>query len=208
MSSSLLTGTTSSSRRTAEPLTSGGGYDEDCWHLALHSCWCLPPFLRMEQIFPEVHASVVLTNLTETDSPGYLYSHSVWVVSLPSAYISTATLSSLRLLPAHEQGMREQAKKMGVNVSEKRGSPKDLKLNAVCAGCSLTVTLCFMAWPPTLSSTGEECSKPIVTPLFFYLGIVLSPKPHASTTPSCTPFSHPTYPSLPSKKKLPCLLQY
>nr|XP_027226603.1 rhodopsin-like [Penaeus vannamei] len=76
---------------------------------------------------------------------------------------------------AHEKGMREQAKKMGVKSLRSEEAQKTSAECRLCKVALMTVTLWFMAWTPYfVINWGGMFNKPMVTPLFSIWGSVFA----------------------------------
>ncbi|XP_027226603.2 rhodopsin [Penaeus vannamei] len=105
---------------------------------------------------------------------------------------------------AHEKGMREQAKKMGVKSLRSEEAQKTSAECRLCKVALMTVTLWFVAWTPYfVINWGGMFNKPIVTPLFSIWGSVFA-KANAVYNPIVYAISHPKYRAA-LEKKLPCL---
>ncbi|ROT69189.1 rhodopsin [Penaeus vannamei] len=76
--------------------------------------------------------SMVFITATDTTSSSYLYVYSVWVYLFPLAYIIYSYTFIVKAVAAHEKGMREQAKKMGVKSLR---SEEAQKTSAECRLC-------------------------------------------------------------------------
>ncbi|XP_047493557.1 rhodopsin-like [Penaeus chinensis] len=142
--------------------------------------------------------------LTETTlSKSFLWVYSVWVYIFPLFYIYSYTFI-VKTVSAHEKGMREQAKKMGVKSLR---SEETQKTSAECRLCKvglMTVTLWFMAWTPYfIINWGGMINKPMVTPIFSIWGSVFA-KANAIYNPIVYAISHPKYRAA-LEKKLPLL---
>ncbi|XP_037775635.1 rhodopsin-like [Penaeus monodon] len=133
----------------------------------------------------------------------YLYIYSVWVYIFPLFYIIYSYTFIVKAVAAHEKGMREQAKKMEVKSLRSEEAQKTSAECRLCKVALMTVTLWFMAWTPTSSSTGEACSTSPWLLLFSPSGAPSSPRP-TRLQPHRVRHSHPKYRAA-LEKKLPCL---
>ncbi|ROT69185.1 rhodopsin [Penaeus vannamei] len=191
---------------SAEPLTSGGAMMRIAGTWAFTLAWCLPPFFGWNRYVPEGNMLACGTDyLTETElSRSYLYVYSVWVYLFPLAYIIYSYTFIVKAVAAHEKGMREQAKKMGVKSLRSEEAQKTSAECRLCKVALMTVTLWFMAWTPYfVINWGGMFNKPIVTPLFSIWGSVFA-KANAVYNPIVYAISHPKYRAA-LEKKLPCL---
>ncbi|XP_063591529.1 rhodopsin-like [Penaeus indicus] len=191
---------------SAEPLTSGGAMARigGTWATAL--AWCLPPFFGWNRYVPEGNMTACGTDyLTETElSKSYLYIYSIWVYIFPLFYIIYSYTFIVKAVAAHEKGMREQAKKMGVKSLRSEEAQKTSAECRLCKVALMTVTLWFMAWTPYfIINWGGMFNKPMVTPLFSIWGSVFA-KANAVYNPIVYAISHPKYRAA-LEKKLPCL---
>ncbi|ROT77765.1 rhodopsin [Penaeus vannamei] len=110
----------------------------------------------------------------------------------------------VKAVAAHEKGMREQAKKMGVKSLRSEEAQKTSAECRLCKVALMTVTLWFVAWTPYfVINWGGMFNKPIVTPLFSIWGSVFA-KANAVYNPIVYAISHPKYRAA-LEKKLPCL---
>ncbi|XP_037786269.1 rhodopsin-like [Penaeus monodon] len=105
---------------------------------------------------------------------------------------------------AHEKGMREQAKKMGVKSLRSEEAQKTSAECRLCKVALMTVSLWFVAWTPYfVISWGGMFNRTMVTPLFSIWGFVFA-KANAVYNPIVYTISHPRYRAA-LEKKLPCL---
>ncbi|ROT69149.1 rhodopsin [Penaeus vannamei] len=124
--------------------------------------------------------------LTETElSRSYLYVYSVWVYLFPLAYIIYSYTFIVKAVAAHEKGMREQAKKMGVKSLR---SEEAQKTSAECRLCKVAL----------MTVTCAHCHSS-----FLIWGSVFA-KANAVYNPIVYAISHPKYRAA-LEKKLPCL---
>ncbi|ROT69195.1 rhodopsin [Penaeus vannamei] len=191
---------------SAEPLTSGGSMMRIAGTWAASLAWCLPPFFGWNRYVPEGNMLACGTDyLTESElSKSYLYVYSVWVYLFPLAYIIYSYTFIVQAVAAHEKGMREQAKKMGVKSLRSEEAQKTSAECRLCKVALMTVTLWFMAWTPYfIINWGGMFNKPMVTPLFSIWGSVFA-KANAVYNPIVYAISHPKYRAA-LEKKLPCL---
>ncbi|ROT66593.1 rhodopsin [Penaeus vannamei] len=142
-------------------------------------------FLMMLTMFPPM----VVSCYWQTWTLGALF---FWVYIFPLFYIIYSYTFIVKAVAAHEKGMREQAKKMGVKSLRSEEAQKTSAECRLCKVALMTVTLWFMAWTPYfVINWGGMFNKPMVTPLFSS-GVPSSPRPTPSTTPSCTPSATPS----------------
>ncbi|XP_069990889.1 rhodopsin-like [Penaeus vannamei] len=191
---------------SAEPLTSGGAMTRIAGTWAASLAWCLPPFFGWNRYVPEGNMTACGTDyLTETTlSKSYLWVYSVWVYIFPLFYIIYSYTFIVKAVAAHEKGMREQAKKMGVKSLRSEEAQKTSAECRLCKVALMTVTLWFMAWTPYfIINWGGMFNKPMVTPIFSIWGSVFA-KANAVYNPIVYAISHPKYRAA-LEKKLPCL---
>ncbi|XP_047493713.1 rhodopsin-like [Penaeus chinensis] len=191
---------------SAEPLTSGGAMARIAGTLAASLAWCLPPFFGWNRYVPEGNMTACGTDyLTETTlSKSYLWVYSVWVYIFPLFYIIYSYTFIVKAVAAHEKGMREQAKKMGVKSLRSEEAQKTSAECRLAKVALMTVTLWFMAWTPYfIINWGGMFNKPMVTPIFSIWGSVFA-KANAVYNPIVYAISHPRYRAA-LEKKLPCL---
>ncbi|ROT66581.1 rhodopsin [Penaeus vannamei] len=119
---------------SAEPLRSGGAMLRIAGTWFFSFAWCLPPFFGWNRYVPEGNMTACGTDyLTESElSKSYLYVYSVWVYIFPLFYIIYSYTFIVKAVAAHEKGMREQAKKMGVKSLR---SEEAQKTSAECRLC-------------------------------------------------------------------------
>ncbi|XP_063615489.1 rhodopsin-like [Penaeus indicus] len=191
---------------SAEPLTSGGAMARIAGTWAASLAWCLPPFFGWNRYVPEGNMTACGTDyLNETTmSKSYLWVYSVWVYIFPLFYIIYSYTFIVKAVAAHEKGMREQAKKMGVKSLRSEEAQKTSAECRLAKVALMTVTLWFMAWTPYfIINYGGMFNKPMVTPLFSIWGSVFA-KANAVYNPIVYAISHPKYRAA-LEKKLPCL---
>ncbi|XP_042882567.1 rhodopsin-like [Penaeus japonicus] len=191
---------------SAEPLTSGGAMARIAGTWAASLAWCLPPFFGWNRYVPEGNMTACGTDyLTETTlSKSYLWVYSVWVYIFPLFYIIYSYTFIVKAVAAHERGMREQAKKMGVKSLRSEEAQKTSAECRLAKVALMTVTLWFMAWTPYfIINWGGMFNKPMVTPIFSIWGSVFA-KANAVYNPIVYAISHPKYRAA-LEKKLPCL---
>ncbi|XP_069990573.1 rhodopsin, long-wavelength-like [Penaeus vannamei] len=130
--------------------------------------------------------------------------YSVWVYIFPLFYIIYSYTFLVKAVAAHEKGMREQAKKMGVKSLRSEEAQKTSAECRLCKVALMTVTLWFMAWTPYfVINWGGMFNKPMVTPLFSIWGSVFA-KANAVYNPIVYAISQPKYRAA-LDKKLPIL---
>lgn len=190
----------------AKPLTNGGAMMRILGTWTITFLWCLPPFFGWNRYVPEGNMTACGTDyLTATSfSNSYLYIYSAWAYMTPLFLNIYLYSFIIKAVAAHEKGMREQAKKMGVKSLR---SEENQKTSAECRLAKValtTVTLWFIAWTPYFTINYSGMLKPeLVTPLFSIWGSVFA-KANTIYNPIIYAISHPKYKAA-MEKKMPCL---
>ncbi|XP_055611000.1 opsin-1-like [Uranotaenia lowii] len=179
----------------AKPMTSNGALMRivAIWMLSL--VWTIAPLFGWNRYVPEGNMTACGTDyLTKTPlSRSYIAVYAFWVYFLPLLTIIYSYTFILKAVSAHEQQMREQAKKMNVaslRSSEAQQTSAEIKLAKVAL---VTISLWFMAWTPYLviNFTGIFDAAPI-TPLATIWGSLFA-KANAVYNPIVYGISHPKY---------------
>jgi len=190
----------------AEPLTSKGSFLRVLFTWTTSLIWCLFPFFGWNRYVPEGNMTACGTDYLTEDSWShmYLYFYSIWVYFIPLLIIVYSYTFIVSAVAAHEKGMREQAKKMGVKSLRNEEAQKTSAECRLAKVALMTVSLWFMAWTPYLviNFTGM-LNKDSITPLFTIWGSLFA-KANAVYNPIVYAISHPKYRAA-LEKKLPCL---
>ncbi|KAK8746297.1 hypothetical protein OTU49_017351 [Cherax quadricarinatus] len=190
----------------AEPLTSKGATMRILFVWIITTAWCLPPFFGWNRYIPEGNMTACGTDyLTETQlSRSYLYVYSVWVYFLPLFITIYCYYFIVSAVAAHEKGMRDQAKKMGIKSLRNEESQKTSAECRLAKIAMTTVALWFIAWTPYLVTNWMGMfAKAMLSPTMTIWGSVFA-KANAVYNPIVYAISHPKYRAA-LEKKLPCL---
>ncbi|KAG7157296.1 Opsin 1-like 1 [Homarus americanus] len=190
----------------AEPLNSKGAMLRIFFTWTFAFAWCLPPFFGWNRYVPEGNMTACGTDYLTEDvfSHSYLYIYSVWVYFVPLIVIVYSYTFIVKAVAAHENQMREQAKKMGVKSLRSEEAQKTSAECRLAKVALMTVSLWFMAWTPYLIiNYAGMINKSHVTPLFSIWGSVFA-KANAVYNPIVYAISHPKYRAA-LEKKLPFL---
>jgi r-opsin len=178
-----------------KPLTSGAamGKIAAIWVWALF--WTGAPFFGWNRYVPEGNMTACGTDyLTKKwSSRSYILIYAIFVYWIPLLTIVYSYFFILKAVSAHEDNMREQAKKMNVaslRSSEQQNQKAECKLAKVAL---MTISLWFMAWTPYLiiNFTGV-LGKTKISPLATIWGSVFA-KANAIYNPIVYGISHPKY---------------
>lgn len=134
---------------SGKPLTSGGAMGKIAviWVLAL--VWTAAPFFGWNRYVPEGNMTACGTDyLTQTwSNRSYIFVYALFVYWTPLFTIIYSYFFILKAVVAHEDNMREQAKKMNVaslRSSEQQNQSAECKLAKVAL---MTISLWFMVSP-------------------------------------------------------------
>ncbi|XP_058825724.1 opsin-1-like [Topomyia yanbarensis] len=180
---------------SAKPMTNNGALLRilGIWLFSL--IWTIAPMFGWNRYVPEGNMTACGTDYLTKDwlSRSYILVYSVFCYWLPLLTIIYSYYFILKAVSAHEQQMREQAKKMNVaslRSSEAQQTSAEIKLAKVAL---VTISLWFMAWTPYLviNFTGIfETAK--LSPLATIWGSVFA-KANAVYNPIVYGISHPKY---------------
>nr|ACR24651.1 permethrin resistance-associated opsin [Culex pipiens pallens] len=136
----------------AKPMTNSGAMIKILGVWAFSLFWTLAPFFGWNRYVPEGNMTACGTDyLTQTWlSRSYILIYAIFVYWLPLLTIIYSYTFILKAVSAHEESMREQAKKMNVaslRSSESQQQSAEIKLAKVAL---VTISLWFMAWTPYL----------------------------------------------------------
>lgn len=178
-----------------KPLTSSGAMSKIAciWVFAL--IWTAAPFFGWNKYVPEGNMTACGTDYLNKDwgTRSYILTYALFVYWTPLFTIIYCYFFILKAVAAHEDNMREQAKKMNVaslRSSENANQSAECKLAKVAL---MTISLWFMAWTPYLiiNFTGV-LSKTKISPLATIWGSVFA-KANAIYNPIVYGISHPKY---------------
>uniref|UniRef100_A0A8D8I9S4 Ceropsin n=1 Tax=Culex pipiens TaxID=7175 RepID=A0A8D8I9S4_CULPI len=179
----------------AKPMTNSGAMVKILMVWAFALFWTLAPFFGWNRYVPEGNMTACGTDyLTQTWlSRSYILIYAIFVYWLPLLTIIYSYTFILKAVSAHEESMREQAKKMNVaslRSSEAQQTSAEIKLAKVAL---MTISLWFMAWTPYLviNFTGIFKAAPI-SPLANSWGSLFA-KANAVYNPIVYGISHPKY---------------
>lgn len=191
---------------SAEPLTSKGAMTRIGGTWVAVAAWCIPPFFGWNRYVPEGNLTACGTDyLTEgMFSQSYIFIYSAFAFIFPLLYNTFCYTFIVRAVAAHEKGMRNQAKKMGVKSLRSEENQKTSVECRLAKVALMTVALWFIAWTPYfVINYAGMLHKSTVTPLFSIWGSVFA-KANAVYNPIVYAISHPKYRTA-LEKKLPCL---
>ncbi|XP_051174809.1 rhodopsin-like isoform X2 [Leptopilina boulardi] len=166
--------------------------------------WAILPMVGWNRYVPEGNLTACGTDYLATDwaSRSYILVYSFFVYYLPLFTIIYSYYFIVATVAAHEQAMREQAKKMNVaslRSGEQSGESAEIKLAKVAL---TTIGLWFMAWTPYLVINYIGIfNRSLLTPLFTIWGSLFA-KANAIYNPIVYGISHPKYRAA-LKEKLP-----
>jgi r-opsin len=189
-----------------KPLTSGGAMVKIAVIWVLAALWSGAPFFGWNAYVPEGNMTACGTDYLNKkwSSRSYILIYAIFVYWTPLLTIIYSYFFILKAVSAHEENMREQAKKM--NVASLRSSEhQDQKAECKLAKVALmTISLWFMAWTPYLiiNFTGV-LGKTKISPLATIWGSVFA-KANAIYNPIVYGISHPKY-RLALQKQYPSL---
>ena len=191
---------------SATPLGNKGAIARNIFSWVSSLLWCVTPLYGWNRYVPEGNMTACGTDYLSEDwlSHSYLYAYSFWVYLLPLFIIVYSYTFIVSAVFAHEKGMRDQAKKMGVKSLRNEETQKTSAECRLAKVALVTVSLWFIAWTPycVINFTGM-LDKTRITPLFTIWGSVFA-KANAVYNPIVYAISHPKYRAA-LNKKLPCL---
>ncbi|XP_022908130.1 opsin-1 [Onthophagus taurus] len=187
---------------SGKPMTKGGAFLKilGIWLFSLG--WTVAPMLGWNRYVPEGNMTSCGTDYLSHSwlSKSYLIVYACFVYFLPLFTIIYSYFFIVQAVCAHEEAMREQAKKMNVaslRSSEQAQTSAECKLAKVAL---MTISLWFMAWTPYLVTNFVgvfETGK--VTPLGT-IWCSLFAKANAVYNPIVYGISHPKYRQVLHKK--------
>nr|QIW86041.1 opsin L6 [Neogonodactylus oerstedii] len=178
-----------------KPLTSKGAMLRNLFSWVFSIVWCILPLFGWNRYVPEGNMTACGTDYLTDDqfSKSYLYVYSTWVFIGPFFLIVFSYFFIVKAVMAHEQQMREQAKKMGVKSlrsEEAKQTSNECRLAKIAL---MNVSLWFMAWSPYLVINWAGMFSPAtVTPLFSIWGSVFA-KANSVYNPLVYALTHPKY---------------
>jgi r-opsin len=180
---------------SGKPLTSGGAMTKIALIWILSLVWTGAPFFGWNRYVPEGNMTACGTDYLNQDwnTRSYILAYGIFVYFVPLFTIIFCYFFILKAVIAHEDNMREQAKKMNVaslRSSENQNQSAECKLAKVAL---MTISLWFMAWTPYLviNFTGIFGNNNI-SPLATIWGSVFA-KANAIYNPIVYGISHPKY---------------
>jgi len=191
---------------SATPMTNTRAHLYNLFSWVSTIIWCLPPLYGWNRYVPEGNMAACGTDYLSEDwlSHSYLWAYGFWCYVLPFILIVYGYWHIVAAVSAHEKGMREQAKKMGVKSLRSEESQKTSAECRLAKVALVTVTLWFIAWTPyTVINVAGMVYKPMISPLFTIWGSVFA-KANAVYNPIVYAISHPKYKAA-LYKKMPCL---
>ncbi|XP_045596786.1 rhodopsin [Procambarus clarkii] len=174
------------------------------WVLSI--TWCIAPFFGWNRYVPEGNLTGCGTDYLSEDilSRSYLYVYSTWVYFLPLAITIYCYVFIIKAVAAHEKGMRDQAKKMGIKSLRNEEAQKTSAECRLAKIAMTTVALWFIAWTPYLLINWVGMfARSYLSPVYTIWGYVFA-KANAVYNPIVYAISHPKYRAA-MEKKLPCL---
>jgi len=190
----------------ATPLTNNRALCYNLFSWVATIVWCLPPFYGWNRYVPEGNMTACGTDYltVEWKSHVYLWAYTFWCYFFPLLIVIGAYAKIVSAVFAHERGMREQAKKMGVKSLRSEESQKTSAECRLAKVALVTVSLWFIAWTPyAVINVAGMVDRSKITPLFTIWGSVFA-KANAVYNPIVYAISHPKYRAA-LNKKLPCL---
>lgn len=185
-----------------KPLTSGGAMSKIVLIWLFAVVWTAAPFFGWNRYVPEGNMTACGTDYLNQDwnTRSYILAYGFFVYFTPLFTIIYCYFFILKTVVAHEDNMREQAKKMNVQSlrsSENANQSAECKLAKVAL---MTISLWFMAWTPYLviNFTGIFGNNNI-SPLATIWGSVFA-KANAIYNPIVYGISHPKYRAALQKK--------
>jgi r-opsin len=179
----------------AKPMTNAGAIQKILVVWILSALWTGAPFFGWNKYVPEGNMTACGTDyLTQTwSSRSYILIYAIFVYWTPLLLIIYSYFFILKAVAAHEEQMREQARKMNVaslRSAESQAQSAECKLAKVAL---MTISLWFMAWTPYLiiNFTGV-LSKTKISPLATIWGSLFA-KANAVYNPIVYGISHPKY---------------
>nr|BAQ54944.1 opsin, long-wavelength sensitive type [Indolestes peregrinus] len=170
--------------------------------------WTTLPLVGWNRYVPEGNMTACGTDYLTKDwfHKSYILVYSFFCYWLPLAVIIYSYTFIVQAVYAHEQGMRNQAKKMNVtslrSSSDAQSQSAEMKLAKIAL---MTISLWFMAWTPYLVINFAGIFETMtISPLVTIWGSVFA-KANAVYNPIVYGISHPKY-RLALNEKLPFLV--
>jgi len=190
----------------AEPLTQKRAMSYNIFSWVATIIWCLPPFYGWNRYVPEGNMTACGTDYLGEGwkSHAYLWAYGFWCYLFPLIIVIFAYSKIVSAVFAHEKGMREQAKKMGVKSLRNEEAQKTSAECRLAKVAMVTVSLWFIAWTPyAVTNAAGMVNKSWISPLFTIWGSLFA-KANAVYNPIIYAISHPKYRAA-LEKKLPFL---